>query len=336
MQKWIFISIFILGCHTGLWAQQAAIKGRVIDAVSNEPLAFVNLIVTNTNLIATTDVEGNFLLEGLTPGFIRLQASFVGYYQTLSPEIQVNNANVAFLEIKMESKDTQIEEVTVRASPFRKTEESPVSLKTIGIAEIEKSPGANRDISKVIQSFAGVLSTPSFRNDIIIRGGGPSESRFYLDGVEVPNINHFATQGASGGPVGILNADFLREVNYYSGAFPANRGNALSGVFEFAQVDGNADKLKFRGTLGASEVSATFDGPAGDKTTFIVSVRRSYLKFLFKLLELPFLPTFNDMQFKVRTRVDAKNELTFIGLGAIDLFDLNRDIENPMISRNIF
>jgi len=268
-------------------------------------------------------------LEGLTPGFIRLQASFVGYYQTLSPEIQVNNANVAFLEIKMESKDTQIEEVTVRASPFRKTEESPVSLKTIGIAEIEKSPGANRDISKVIQSFAGVLSTPSFRNDIIIRGGGPSESRFYLDGVEVPNINHFATQGASGGPVGILNADFLREVNYYSGAFPANRGNALSGVFEFAQVDGNADKLKFRGTLGASEVSATFDGPAGDKTTFIVSVRRSYLKFLFKLLELPFLPTFNDMQFKVRTRVDAKNELTFIGLGAIDLFDLNRDIENP-------
>ena len=329
MQKWIFISIFILGCHTGLWAQQAAIKGRVIDAVSNEPLAFVNLIVTNTNLIATTDVEGNFLLEGLTPGFIRLQASFVGYYQTLSPEIQVNNANVAFLEIKMESKDTQIEEVTVRASPFRKTEESPVSLKTIGIAEIEKSPGANRDISKVIQSFAGVLSTPSFRNDIIIRGGGPSESRFYLDGVEVPNINHFATQGASGGPVGILNADFLREVNYYSGAFPANRGNALSGVFEFAQVDGNADKLKFRGTLGASEVSATFDGPAGDKTTFIVSVRRSYLKFLFKLLELPFLPTFNDMQFKVRTRVDAKNELTFIGLGAIDLFDLNRDIENP-------
>jgi len=229
----------------------------------------------------------------------------------------------------MERREYEIDEVTVTISPFRKTEESPVSLKTIGIAEIEKSPGANRDVSRVIQSFAGVLSTPAYRNDIIIRGGGPSESRFFLDGIEVPNINHFATQGASGGPVGILNADFIREVNYYSGAFPASRGNALSGVFEFSQVDGNEDKLKFRGTLGASELSATVDGPAGKKTTFIVSARRSYLKWLFSALELPFLPTFNDMQFKVKTRFNSKNELTFIGLGAVDLFELNRDIKDP-------
>ncbi|HEY3370116.1 MAG TPA: TonB-dependent receptor [Prolixibacteraceae bacterium] len=323
------MSLIFLFYQTGLWAQQAALKGRVIDGVNNEALPFVNVNVMGTTLGTTTDANGNFQFVGLTPGFVRVQASFVGYHLVLSPEIEVSTAKVASVEIRMEKKDTQIEEVKVTASPFRKTEESPVSLKTIGIAEIEKSPGANRDISKVIQSFAGVLSSPSFRNDIIIRGGGPSESRFYLDGVEVPNINHFATQGASGGPVGILNADFLREVNYYSGAFPANRGNALSGVFEFAQVDGNADQLKFRGTLGASEVSATVDGPIGDKTTFIVSARRSYLKLLFKALGLPFLPTFNDMQFKVKTRMNAKNELTFIGLGAIDLFDLNRGIKDP-------
>ena len=325
----MFISVLFLFYQMSLSAQQGALKGRIIDAVSNEPLPFVNVNIPGTSLVTATDSYGNFQFVGIPSGFVRVQASFVGYHLILSPEIQVSNSNVAFLEIKMEKQDTQIEEVKVSASPFRKTEESPVSLKTIGIAEIEKSPGANRDISKVIQSFAGVLSTPSFRNDIIIRGGGPSESRFYLDGVEVPNINHFATQGASGGPVGILNADFLREVNYYSGAFPADRGNALSGVFEFAQVDGNSDNLKFRGTLGASEVSATVDGPAGDKTTFIVSLRRSYLKLLFKAIGLPFLPTFNDMQFKVKTRINAKNELSFIGLGAIDLFDLNRGIKNP-------
>ncbi len=329
MRKCIFISLIILGCQTGLFAQQAALKGRVIEAVSNEPMPFVNVIVSGTSIGAVTDDDGNFQLKGLKPGFMRVQASFIGYHSALSPEIEISNAKVAFVEISMEKRDAEIEEVTVSVSPFRKTEESPVSLKTIGIAEIEKSPGANRDISKVIQSYAGVLSSPSFRNDIIIRGGGPSESRFYLDGVEVPNINHFATQGASGGSVGILNADLIREVNYYSGAFPSNRGNALSGVFEFGQVDGNADKLKFKGSLGASEVSATIDGPLSDKTTFIVSARRSYLKLLFSALELPFLPTFNDMQFKVRTRFDAKNELTIIGLGAIDLFDLNRDINNP-------
>jgi outer membrane receptor for ferrienterochelin and colicin len=310
-------------------AQQAMVKGRVVEALNNEPMPFVNVIISGTSIGAVTDVDGNFQLTGLTPGFVRVQASFVGYHSALSPEIEISNAKVAFVEIRMEKRDTEIEEVTVSASSFRKTEESPVSLKTIGIAEIEKSPGANRDISKVIQSFAGVLSSPSFRNDIIIRGGGPSESRFYLDGVEVPNINHFATQGASGGAVGILNADLIREVNYYSGAFPADRGNALSGVFEFAQVDGNADKLRFKGSLGASEVSATLDGPLSDKTTFIVSARRSYLKLLFTALKLPFLPTFNDMQFKVKTRFDAKNELTFIGLGAIDQNELNLDIKNP-------
>ena len=329
MRKWIFISLLILGCQTGLRAQQAVLKGRVIEAVSNVPMPFVNVIVTGTSIGAVTDDNGNFQINGLKPGFVRVQASFIGYHSALSSEIEVSNAKAAFVEISMEKRDAEIEEVTVSVSPFRKTEESPVSLKTIGIAEIEKSPGANRDISKVIQSYAGVLSSPSFRNDIIIRGGGPSESRFYLDGVEVPNINHFATQGASGGAVGILNADLIREVNYYSGAFPSDRGNALSGVFEFAQVDGNADKMKFKGSLGASEVSATVDGPLSDKTTFIVSARRSYLKLLFTALKLPFLPTFNDMQFKVKTRFDAKNELTFIGLGAVDQNELNLDIKNP-------
>jgi len=326
---WLGVFILILGYPAITWAQQASVKGKVVDALSNEPMPFVNVIVSGTTTGTVTDIDGNFRFSGLKPGFIRIQASFVGYHSALSAEIEISNAKVAFVEIKMDQRDTEIEEVVVTTSPFRKTEESPVSLKTIGIAEIEKSPGANRDISKVIQSYAGVLSSPSFRNDIIIRGGGPSESRFYLDGIEVPNINHFATQGASGGAVGILNADLIREVNYYSGAFPSNRGNALSGVFEFAQVDGNADKLKFKGSLGAAEVSATLDGPLNDKTTFIVSARRSYLKLLFTALKLPFLPTFNDMQFKVRTRFDAKNELTLIGLGAIDQNELNLDIKNP-------
>jgi hypothetical protein len=327
--KKYLVSGLLLSIPFSLFSQQGSITGRVFDLVSNEPLPFVNIIVTGTTVGTISDMDGKFLISGLKPGFIRLQASFIGYEPAISPEIEISNARVASLEIPMKVSQQQIEEVTVKASPFRKTEESPVSLRVIAIGEIENSPGANRDISRVIQSFPGVQSTPAFRNDIIIRGGGPSESRFYLDGVEVPNINHFATQGASGGPVGILNADLLREVNYYSGAFPSNRGNALSGVLEFSQVDGNQDKIRFRGTLGASELSATFDGPLGDKTTFVLSTRRSYLKFLFSLIELPFLPTFNDMQFKIRTRFDNKNELTLTGLGAIDLFDLNLGIENP-------
>ncbi|NQU51280.1 MAG: TonB-dependent receptor [Bacteroidetes bacterium] len=327
--KKIRILLLILILPFPIFAQNASLKGKVVDAVNNEPLPFVNVLVAGTSLGTVTDVNGNFLLTGLAPGFVRVEASFVGYKQAISSEVEVSRANTNYIEIALEKQLEELEEITVTASPFRKTVESPVSLRTIGIGEIEKSPGANRDISKVIQSFPGVQSTPAFRNDVIIRGGGPSESRFYLDGVEVPFINHFATQGASGGPVGIINADFLREVNYYAGAFPANRGNALSGILEFNQIDGNKDKLKFQGTLGASEIAGTMEGPLGEKTTFVVSVRRSYLKFLFSLIELPFLPTFNDMQFKVKTRINKRNELTFIGLGAIDVFDLNMGIEDP-------
>ncbi len=310
-------------------AQNALLSGKVVDAISNEPLPFVNVLVSGTTNGAVSDENGHFEFRNLTPGFIRVEASFVGYKKAISAEVEVNVASTHFIEIKLEKTKTEIDEVTVTASPFRKTLESPVSLRTIGVGEIEKSPGANRDISKVIQSFPGVQSTPAYRNDIIIRGGGPSESRFYLDGVEVPFINHFATQGASGGPVGILNADFIREVNYYSGAFPANRGNALSGVMEFNQIDGNEEKMNFHGTLGASEIAATLDGPLGEKTNFVFSVRQSYLQLLFSALELPFLPNFTDMQFKIKTRFDKRNELILIGLGANDIFKLNEGIENP-------
>ena len=334
--KFVLATALMHGMAFAGAAQEATLKGRVVDAVSNEPLPFVNVIISGTTNGTTTNLDGDFTISGLEPGFVRVEASFVGYKTEVSSEIEVSATGTNFVEIQLEEQDEQIEEVTVTASPFRKTEESPVSLRTIGIGEIEKSPGANRDISKVIQSFPGVQSTPAFRNDVIIRGGGPSESTFYLDGVEVPFINHFATQGASGGPVGIINADFLREVNYYSGAFPANRGGALSGVLEFFQVDGNQDQLRFQGTLGASEVAATLDGPINEKTTFIFSARRSYLQFLFGILELPFLPTFTDMQFKVRSRLDQKNELTFVGLGAYDEFNLNLGIDDPDEEQKFF
>ena len=169
-------------------------------------------------------LDGNFLITGLAPGFATLQASFVGYEKGLSSEILVTNAEPAFVEIRLNPKETKIKEVVVTASAFRKTMESPVSLTRIGVSEIETNPGSNRDISKVIKSFPGVGSTTSFRSDIIIRGGGPSENRFYLDGVEIPNINHFATQGSSGGPVGILNADFLSGGQLLFRRFPGQPG----------------------------------------------------------------------------------------------------------------
>ena len=312
-----------------LFAQNAQISGRVIDATNNQPLPFANVVVKGTTIGATTDFDGKFLITGLTPGFISLEATYVGYVNATSPEVQVSNAKTEYVEIAMKNAGISLQEVEVKANPFIRTEESPLSLQKLGVREIETSPGSNRDISRVIQSLPGVGSGVSFRNDIIIRGGGPSEATFYLDGVQIPTINHFATQGSSGGAVGILNADFISSVDFYSGAFPANRGNALSGIFEFTQKEGNKEKPRFRGSVGASEISLTTDGPAGEKSSFIFSVRRSYLQFLFDVIGLPFLPTFNDYQLKWKTRFDPKNELTIVSIGALDQFKLNTGIENP-------
>jgi hypothetical protein len=164
---------------------------------------------------------------------------------------------------------------------------------------------------------------------VIVRGGGPGENRFYLDGVEIPTINHFATQGASGGPVGIINVDFIRDVELYSGAFLASRGNALSSVLEMKQVEGNREKIGGRFTIGTSDVALTLDGPITRNSSLIFSVRRSYLQFLFDVLDLPFLPTYNDYQFKYKIDIDKHNQLTLLSIGALDYFKLNTGITNP-------
>jgi TonB dependent receptor/CarboxypepD_reg-like domain/TonB-dependent Receptor Plug Domain len=320
------ILFFTLQLFTiAIFAQNGIIKGRVYNSINNEPIPFASVGVASTTASTATDIEGRYELKNLSPGLYNITASFVGFSKKTIFEIQVNNFTPTVLNIGLDEKTDSLNVVEVTASPFNKTDESPVSLRTIGSSEIDRNPGGNRDISKVIQSLPGVASTVSFRNDIIIRGGAPNENRFYLDGIEVPNINHFATQGGSGGPVGMINVNFIREVDFYSGAFPVNRGNALSSVFDFKMKDGNSEKLVTTATLGSSDIGLTLDGPIGKRTTFIISARRSYLGWLFKLLELPFLPVYNDAQFKAKIRLNEKNELSLIGLGALDDFKLNLD-----------
>lgn len=323
------ISFFILLCCLcwNVFAAEYQIKGVVIDKSTRQPLEFVNVLVVGLGIGASTDANGNFLITQVPPGIYRLQASFLGYKTELTPEYRVNHVT-PYVQIELEEENASLNEVVVTASPFQKVPESPVSLRVIGLQEIEKAPGANRDISKVVQNYPGVAFSPiGYRNDLIVRGGGPSENRFYLDGVEIPNINHFSTQGASGGPVGLIDADLIRSVKFYSGAFPAAKGNALSSVLDFSLRDGDMERNSLKATLGASEVSLSSNGHIGNKTSYLVSVRQSYLQALFKILGLPFLPAYTDASFKIKNRFDSHNELTLLGLGGIDRMKLNLGIE---------
>lgn len=332
-KKYLLFLGFINVVAISAIAQTGSIAGKITDEINNQPIPFANIIIEGTSKGATTDIDGNYLIENIEPGFIRLEISVLGYARKLSPQIQIISNRKSSLDISLAKTSTQLKEVVVESDPFERPDETPLSMQTIGVTEIEKAAGANRDVSRVIQSFPGVASNPAFRNDIIIRGGAPNENRFYLDEIEVPNINHFQTQGASGGPVGMINVNLIREVDFYSGAFPANRGNMLSSLLSFKQLDGNKDKLKGKITLGSSDLGLTLDGPIGKKTTFVFSARQSYLQFLFSALKLPFLPTYWDYQTKVKHRINSKNEISFISLGALDKFKLNKSANETVSQR---
>ncbi|MFD2201628.1 TonB-dependent receptor [Shivajiella indica] len=319
-----FIIISFLFISFNLRAQTGEIRGRVFNTANNEGIPFANVLILGTDYGTVTDENGNYVLGNIAPGLYNVRASFVGFRSKTFFEIQVSLARPVRLDFDLREEAAELTEVTV-SSDFTRSDETPISVRRLNTNEIERYPGGNRDISRVIQSLPGVASTASFRNDIIIRGGAPSENKFFIDEIEVPVINHFATQGSSGGPVGILNVNLIKNVDVITGGFPADRMNSLSSFFEFQLKEGRKDKMFTQMTLGASELTLSNEGPIGEKTTYLVSARRSYLKFLFRQLDLPFLPTFNDFAVKTTTKLNEKTELTFIGVGAIDDFELNFD-----------
>ena len=326
--KHILLTLSLLLCNVCIYAAAVnySVRGKVIDKQSRQPVAYANVVVAGIpGKGASTDSLCIFRKEQIPPGIYRFEATLIGYKSAVTSEYLVS-ASTPFIEIEIEEDENMLSAIVVTPSPFRKTVESPVSMRIIGLQEIEKSPGGNRDISRIVRAYPGVSFSPiGYRNDLIVRGGSPSENRFYMDGIEIPNINHFATQGASGGPVSIVNADLIREISFYTGAFPANRSGAMSSVLDFRLRDGNPDKQTFKATLGASEVSFSGNGHLSDKTTYLFSIRQSYLQLLFKALGLPFLPNFIDGQFKLKTKLSAHDELILLGLVGIDKMKLNTD-----------
>lgn len=320
--------VLFLFANINLYSQNAILKGTVKNSLNNETLPFAGIKLEGTGITTQTDIDGNYELKNLKPGLYNIDVVLIGFETKKIFEVEVTNLKPTVLNISMDENVTKLKEAEIKGSVFIKKEESPISLRTIGSTEIARSPGGNRDISKVIQSLPGASQTVSFRNDIVIRGGSPNENRFYLDDVEVPYINHFSTQGASGGPVGMINVDFIKDVLFYSSAFPSNRNNSLSSIMDFKLKDGRSDRIGGKFTIGASDIGLMTEGPANKNSTFMVSVRRSYLQFLFDIIGLPFLPNYNDFQVKYKWKINKKDEITFIGLGAIDDFVLNTKLQN--------
>ncbi|GAB3289489.1 TonB-dependent receptor [Hymenobacter tenuis] len=305
------------------------LTGIVRDRKTQEVVPGVTVVLEGTELGTSSDAEGRYRLANIPTGSYNVRASFVGYEPLLRANVVITSGNASIINLELNSSSQQLSEVQVVGSRAIRvaTAETPLSVQRINTEEIKSNPGGNFDISKVIQTLPGVGGggtggTSGFRNDIIIRGGAPNENVYYLDGIEVPVINHFQTQGSSGGPTGILNVSFIEDVTLSSSAFEARYDNALSSVLQFRQRDGNPDRVQGNVRLSGTEVAATLEGPLAKNTTFLASARRSYLQFLFKAIDLPIRPNYWDFQYKVTTKLSPKTTITSLGLGAIDHFEL--------------
>lgn len=309
--------------------QRYSVRGEVFNSVTRQPIPYATVVVSGASAYgASADSLGRFEILGLAPDIYQFEAYSLGYEPSISAEYIVS-ANSSPIEIAMKQSDRALDSVVVVKSLLSRVAQSPVSMRQIGLQLLERTAGANRDLSKVVQSFPGVAFSPaSYRNDLIVRGGSPSENRFYVDGFELPNINHFSTQGASGGPVGLINADLVRQIDLYSGAFPISSEGSLSSVLDIELRDGDLERQKFKATLGASEAGVSGSGHMSPNTTYIFSLRRSYLQLLFSALGLPFLPDYYDVQFKSRTRLTPSDELSFLVVGALDDMTLNEDAQS--------
>ena len=317
------ISTYVLAQNTGTFS------GQIIDEKTQYPLEGSSVILEGTNIGVITDAYGYFTFENVPAKSYNIQATYLGYESQTLYNVIVKSVGTPSLLFKLNEASEALDEIILSKSSFRTSKETPLSTQSFSAVEIETYPGGNNDIAKVAQSLPGISpSIGGFRNDFIIRGGAPNESVYYLDGVEIPNINHFSTQGSAGGPVGMLNVAFIREVTLSSSAFGAEYDNPLSGVLAFEQREGNNQKYSGNVRIGASEAGATFNGPLFKRgkersnTTLMVSARRSYLQFVFALVGLPIRPDYWDYQWKLNHKIDERNSLSFIGLGSIDDFSV--------------
>ncbi len=327
-------------------AQTGTLTGVVTDAKTGEPLIGATVILEGTSIGDATDENGRYTITRIPTKSYNIVYSFVGYTPVTKFNVVIRSEGNPDLNVSLEEDAQQLGEVVVTPNPFEKLQTTPLSIQKFSQEEVASYPGGNNDIAKVVQSLPGVGGTVGgFRNDVIIRGGAPNENVYYLDGIEIPNINHFATQGSAGGPVGLLNVSFFEGVTLSASSFDAQYDNVLSGVLQFDQRNGNARELTGNFRLGSSESALTVEGPLfkGDaseaNTTFIASVRRSYLQLLFEAIGLPFLPDYWDYQYKVNHQFDEYNSLLVTGVGSIDNFAINEleefDAEQKAIQEQV-
>jgi len=315
----MFLAIHSYGQITG------TIIGQVIDKQTNEPLIGANVVVLDTQLGGATDAQGRFRIERVPAGNYAVRALVIGYQTVTKTDVVVTPIRDAILDFRLQQTVINFAELTVRPDYFEAPSEKPISTQIQSNEEIRRLPGGLEDVIRAVSILPGVAQVDAGRNDLIVRGGAPSENLYVVDGFQVPNINHFGTQGASGGPQSFINLDFIESTAFSTGGFGARYGDRLSSVLTLKLRDGRRDRLGSKTTVSATQFGLDVEGPVRNKGAFLLSARRSYLDFIFKAAGFSFVPEYWDFFAKATFDLNQNNKVTLLGIAALNDVKLFND-----------
>ena len=329
----VLFKIFLLPAILLANNNSQTVKGKIVDAQSLYPISFATVRVIDSDPVigTTTDENGFFKLNEVPVGRQSLKFSFVGYEDVIISNLLVNSGKEVVLEIKMEESVQVMEDLVISATDQNKyelrNEMATVSARTFNVEETQRYAGSRNDPARMAANFAGVSGANDGRNDIIIRGNSPAGLLWRLEGLDIPNPNHFAALGTTGGPVSILNNNLLSDSEFFTGAFPAMYGNALSGVFDLQMRNGNNEKPEFLGQIGFNGLELGAEGPfsKNSRSSFLLNYRYS-VPAVFEQLNLnagtgEAVPYYQDLSFKLN--FPSKNgRFSVFGIGGLSHIDL--------------
>ncbi|MCK9410313.1 MAG: TonB-dependent receptor [Bacteroidetes bacterium] len=345
--KYLFFSLLIiLSCSNYLlYSQQltGTIEGIALDQATRSPLTGANIIIVNTQFGAITDAEGKFIIKNIPVGNYSVQFRMLGYSIITKTDIIVRSQRLTNLSGDLPEQTIESEQVVVTAGYFRQSDVQPLSITALSAEEIRRAPGSGGDISRVIMGLPSLAKVNDQSNSLIVRGGSPLENAFYLDGIEIPNINHFPTQGATGGPIGMVNVDLIDEVNFYTGGFSAAYGDKMSSILDLKLREGNRNNFDGQLDFNIAGIGGVVEGPLGEHGSYVLSLRRSYLEYAIKLFDVgtSVVPWYGDLQGKIVYDLSPEHQLSLITLHSDDHNNPTRPVaeENDMLyygNQNIY
>lgn len=325
-----FLLVFLVLYTMVVYAQRTQqIRGNIIDKEAKQPLigVSVSIYVAETPVGTVTDERGEFILKNIPVGKHTLKVSYLGYEPIVVSNVLVTSAKEVVLSIEMEEKTRKLDEVVIKQKREHINEMAIVSAKTFDVQETERYAGSRADPARMASNFAGVQGADDSRNDIIIRGNSPSGVLWRLEEVDIPNPNHFAIPGTTGGPVSMLNNKTLANSDFFTGAFPAEYGNTTAGVFDLKMRNGNNGQHELTAQLGFLGTELAAEGPLTKKHTssYLLTYRYSTLK-LFEGLNIKIgtnsVPAYQDAAIKLNFPISKKSSLSFFGIGGLSRIDL--------------